>query len=443
MFTFEDSPKIKSILIASPFQIFYVIAWLKYLDLANLFQTSSKYERGSDNIIIGMLIGGTILRPVYYYLNRNQHKKILLDIHKLNGILRRNTRMDYVIDYNLLRYVAAILVNIGFIKVFNLLGITELKTGNGILGNVMFTFEDSPKIKSILIASPFQIFYVIAWLKYLDLANLFQTSSKYERGSDNIIIGMLIGGTILRPVYYYLNRNQHKKILLDIHKLNGILRRNTRMDYVIDYNLLRYVAAILVNIGFIKVFNLLGITELKTGNGYIFLAGLTSIFNHDLISRLISGEIRNQFKIINERIVTLQGDYDNIRLENYRKLVKLSKQFNGICILPQLVSLGLYMMLAIWEIHSGFLYITLKLPHYQYRIMFLVARIAVLLPAYFLIIESKTSVRNEKAQQIHLLDERKNELFLKDLQTCRYKGGDLELELERIKRNESKGIDEA
>ncbi|KAK9687714.1 hypothetical protein QE152_g36057 [Popillia japonica] len=264
-----------------------------------------------------------------------------------------------------------------------------------ILGNVMFTFDDSPKIKSILIASPFQIFYVIAWLNYLDLANLFQTSSKYERGSDNIILGMLIGGTILRPVYYYLKRNQHKQILLDIHKLNDILRRNERMDYVIDYNLLRYIAAILVNIGFLKVFNLLEITELKTGNGYIFLAGLISIFNNDLTNRLISAEIRNQFEIFNEVIVTFQGDYGDIRLENHIKLVRLSKRFNRICMLPQLLSLGFYGMLIIWELHSGFLFITLELPHYQYRIMFLLARIAFLLAAYVLIVETKTSVRNE------------------------------------------------
>ncbi|KRT83121.1 hypothetical protein AMK59_4802, partial [Oryctes borbonicus] len=53
-----------------------------------------------------------------------------------------------------------------------------------------------------------------------------------------------------------------------------------------------------------------------------------------------------------------------------------------------------------------------------------------------------TQKKLQEVQQMHLLAERKNELLLKDLQTCRDKAGELELELERIKGNERDGIGE-
>ncbi|KAK9737124.1 hypothetical protein QE152_g11002 [Popillia japonica] len=53
-----------------------------------------------------------------------------------------------------------------------------------------------------------------------------------------------------------------------------------------------------------------------------------------------------------------------------------------------------------------------------------------------------TQKKLQEVQQMHLLAERKNELLLKDLQTCRDKAGELELEMERIKGNEREGLGE-
>ncbi|KAK9695806.1 hypothetical protein QE152_g32334 [Popillia japonica] len=268
-----------------------------------------------------------------------------------------------------------------------------------IFGNVLITFDDDSILKPIMIALPLQIIYLIYCINYLDLINLFKTSTKFERISDYIFLIILASGILLKPIYYFLKREQHKRILHDINNLNRYLYvKEKRADFVIDFRVIFIITLlILTDVMIVTVFKNLQMVNDTKGSYFIILSSLNSNRLGEYINQCVIGEITKQFKMLNEKIVDCQQDMSEAvkAVEARAKLLRISEKFNDICTFPQLIVLSLFVTMGVWELHSGFLFIINKLSHYRYRILFLFIRMFIVLTSVAVIIRTWCSITKE------------------------------------------------
>ncbi|GJQ80794.1 hypothetical protein Trydic_g9385 [Trypoxylus dichotomus] len=255
-------------------------------------------------------------------------------------------------------------------------------TFSRIFGNVLFTFDDESVLMAILISSPFMIIYVICCTDYFNIMNMFKTITKYEQASDNMFFIVAIAGTFIRPIYFFLKRKEHKQIFLDVHHFNCTLGKEYQTYYMIDFILLRNVVAITVtNASFVIASNAFQLLDPIIINYFMFLMSYNANSANDLLHHFVGLEITKQFKTLNQNIVTIPLVEGTIKttmeIVRYRmKLVRLATKFNELCTVPLLITLSLQCTLSIWALHSAFVMIVFKLPHYEFLVLLICLRMA-------------------------------------------------------------------
>ncbi|GJQ80793.1 hypothetical protein Trydic_g9384 [Trypoxylus dichotomus] len=212
--------------------------------------------------------------------------------------------------------------------------------------------------------------------------SMFKTVTKYERASDSLFFMVAIVGTFIRPIYFFIKRRQHKEIFLDVNHFNCILGKEYQTYYTIDFILLRNTIGIIItNVSFIIASNVFQVLNPTIINCFMFLMSYNANSVNDLLHRYVGLEINKQFKTLNQNIVTipsLDGAIKTIvEIVRYRmKLVRLAVRFNQLYTVPLLLTLSLQCTLSIWVLHSAFVVIVFKLPHYEFLVLLISVRIA-------------------------------------------------------------------
>lgn len=285
-----------------------------------------------------------------------------------------------------------------------------LKLGN-IYGTALFTLSEETLTISILLALVLQIMYVVCYVNYSAIVNMYNSLTKFEQAAGIMFYALAIAGNTARSIYSFAHRERHRKIVLMIHKINCSLGMYKRERFLLN---VPFVVAIslIISMSFICVitFSKFHVVNIKVSNMTVLLIILHSNVVSDIIDRTIGEELRNLFHVLNDNIrkhiLNINGDnIENMTMiaesmNIHRELVKLSLEFTNQCSVSLLVNFELNASLTVCLVHTSIMVTVLQRPYYKYILSTIFPRIIFSLVYFKFVIDTWDLVRTEVTYSI-------------------------------------------
>lgn len=274
-----------------------------------------------------------------------------------------------------------------------------------IYGTVLFASDDESIFGTGMKILPLLILYIICCYFSLITLDTHKNISVLQHKFSMILLFLTIGGTIMKFIYFFLRRQEHKNLILKIHQLNRLLGYEKRPSPSLKWPVFKIISHILSrDITFYITFKKVQVNFMNIPNMLVLGWSFNACILNEFITRFIGQELLNQFRILNQKILiisetvgTICGDVESIlELIRFRKILsKLSLKFNEFCILPLLVTLALQGCLSVWMLYNCFLHVVLQTPGYVFVILMMVMRTALTTMYTLAIIGGWTAIQKE------------------------------------------------
>lgn len=260
-----------------------------------------------------------------------------------------------------------------------------LRLGN-IYSTSLFTLNNDSALPLLLLSLPLQIIYLACCLNISEIPSIFNLTTKFEHAADVLFFTVTIICTITRTIYFFANRKEHKKIVLDVHRMNLSLGKEKRQRFVPNAPLTStvFVTTIISSV-YMMLFVKFQMVNPGLGNIVFLIVSFQSNLVNNYTDRTIGEELRQIFKDLNDKfkncIVDTQDDImRNVRLvmqctNIHDELVKFSLEFAHFCYVPILITLTLNITFTVWLMHACIMSAVLKMPYYQYIVLMGLGRV--------------------------------------------------------------------
>lgn len=199
-----------------------------------------------------------------------------------------------------------------------------------IFGCIYFSIEARPIWSNIIISLPMQLLHlawnVDFWMLYNEIAH---DKSEVLNKPDTLFTIISFGILFMQPLYFLINRRQHRKLYLKIQQINNFLNIEKKMYLRVNFELIVLIFSLItLNI----VFTTMMYKSTKITNfGYYGIKGLTDIvyYINDYIEYLTSKEIQSQYIAINSKLKEIE-DHEYTPQTKIKIINDLMKMYSEI-----------------------------------------------------------------------------------------------------------------